>query len=74
MWKTTRNPKVEGGDCRLKRYFKDWRIRGLLSFQDLYVGLSPATAPGVFSLLAGTELTDGVFYPAGGFATVCPIT
>ena len=55
---------------RLKRYFKDWRLRGLLSFQDLYVGLSPATAPGVFSLLAGTELTDGVFYPVGGFGKV----
>mmetsp|Transcript_16225 Transcript_16225/g.48604 ORF Transcript_16225/g.48604 Transcript_16225/m.48604 type:complete len:396 (+) Transcript_16225:696-1883(+) len=61
---------LEPHDRMLKRYFKDWRIRGLLSFQDLYVGLSPATAPGVFSLLAGTELTDGVFYPAGGFATV----
>lgn len=55
---------------RLKRYFKDWRLRGLFSFQDLYVGLSPSSAPGVFSLLAGTELTDGVYYPLGGFGKV----
>jgi phytoene desaturase (3,4-didehydrolycopene-forming) len=32
--------------------------------------LSPYNAPGVFSLLAATELTDGVWYPRGGFGTV----
>jgi phytoene desaturase (3,4-didehydrolycopene-forming) len=38
--------------------------------QDLYVGLTPYSAPAVFGLLAGTELTDGVWYPLGGFQTV----
>lgn len=37
------------------------------TLQDLYVGLSPYNAPAVFGLLAGTELTDGVWYPRGGF-------
>lgn len=32
-------------------------------YQDLYVGLSPYSAPGIFSLLAATEITDGVWYP-----------
>ena len=36
----------------------------------MYVGLSPYNAPGVFSLLAATELTDGVWYPMGGFKNV----
>jgi hypothetical protein len=36
----------------------------------LYVGLTPFTAPAVFGLLAGTELTDGVWYPLGGFQKV----
>lgn len=39
-------------------------------FQMLYVGLSPFNAPGVFSLLAATELTDGVWYPVGGFGKI----
>eukprot|EP00879_Flechtneria_rotunda_P012551 GHRR01013105.1.p1 GENE.GHRR01013105.1~~GHRR01013105.1.p1 ORF type:complete len:410 (+),score=129.74 GHRR01013105.1:573-1802(+) len=56
--------------ARLARRFKSPRIRALLSFQDLYVGLSPYTAPGVFSLLAATEITDGVHYPLGGFGKV----
>jgi phytoene desaturase (3,4-didehydrolycopene-forming) len=38
--------------------------------QELYVGLSPYNAPGVFSLLAATELTDGVWYPKGGFGKI----
>jgi phytoene dehydrogenase-like protein len=32
--------------------------------------LSPYDAPGVFSLLVGTELIDGVHYPLGGFGKV----
>jgi hypothetical protein len=46
---------------------QDARLRALFTFQDLYVGLSPQAAPGVFSLLAATELVDGVWYPVGGF-------
>ena len=55
---------------QMSGYFKSEKIRALFSFQELYVGLSPYNAPGVFSLLAATELTDGVWYPAGGFGTV----
>ncbi|KAL4534773.1 hypothetical protein Ndes2437A_g05531 [Nannochloris sp. 'desiccata'] len=32
--------------------------------------LDVGSAPAVFSLLAGTELTDGVWYPRGGFQSV----
>lgn len=57
-------------DGRLKQFFRDPRLRAMFTFQDLYVGLSPYTAPAVFSLLAGTELTEGVWYPLGGFGKV----
>lgn len=58
-------------DRVLKSFFKkDPKIRSAFTFQDLYVGLSPFTAPAVFSLLAGTELVDGVFYPLGGFQKI----
>jgi phytoene desaturase (3,4-didehydrolycopene-forming) len=45
----------------MRRFAGNQRIAALLSFQDLYVGLSPYSAPGVFSLLAATEITDGVW-------------
>lgn len=51
-------------------YFKDSRLKSLFTFQDLYVGLSPFNAPGAFSLLAATEITDGVWYPIGGFQNI----
>ncbi len=42
----------------------------MFSFQTLYVGLTPYDAPAAFSLLAATELVDGVWYPVGGFQKV----
>ena len=47
--------------------FKDPRLRSFITFQDLYIGLSPYNAPSVYSLLPGGELTEGVWYPVGGF-------
>ena len=55
---------------QMAKYFKNEKLRALFSYQELYVGLSPYNAPGVFSLLAATELTDGVWYPIGGFDKV----
>jgi phytoene desaturase (3,4-didehydrolycopene-forming) len=55
---------------QMSNYFKSPKLKALFSFQELYVGLTPYNAPGVFSLLAATELTDGVWYPKGGFGTV----
>jgi len=55
---------------QLATHFKSEKVKALFSYQHLYVGLRPQNAPGVFSLLAATELTDGIWYPCGGFATV----
>jgi phytoene desaturase (3,4-didehydrolycopene-forming) len=55
---------------QMAKYFKNEKLRALFSYQELYVGLSPYNAPGVYSLLAATELTDGVWYPIGGFDKV----
>lgn len=55
---------------QLATHFSSNKIKALFSYQHLYVGLRPQNAPGVFSLLAATEITDGIWYPVGGFATV----
>ena len=61
---------------QLMRYFPaSEKVRALLSFQDLYVGLSPFESPAVFSLLQAMELDAnspqyGVRYPTGGFGRV----
>ncbi|CAM9414847.1 unnamed protein product [Chrysoparadoxa australica] len=50
--------------------FSHPKIRAVLSFQDLYVGLSPYQAPAVFNLLSAIELNEGIYYPVGGFHQV----
>ena len=48
------------------RYFDDHRLQAAFTFQDMYMGLSPADAPTTFSLMQYSELAHGVWYPRGG--------
>src|SRR5829696_2789373 len=51
----------------ISRYFKTEKLRQAFSFQTMYLGLSPFTAPAVYALLPYTELAeDGLHYPYGG--------
>lgn len=54
----------------LQSLFASEKIKAMLSFQDLYVGLSPYETPAIFSLLQALELDRGIFYPKGGFSQV----
>lgn len=56
------------GDLRrlVGRYVRDERLRQALTFQSLYLGLSPYRSLAVYSLLAYAEIAGGVHYPAGG--------
>ncbi|HEU5169857.1 MAG TPA: phytoene desaturase family protein [Gemmatimonadales bacterium] len=48
------------------RYVRDERLRGALTFQSLYLGLSPYDSLAVYSLLPYTEIAGGLYYPMGG--------
>ena len=52
------------------RYFRDPRLRLAFSFQSMYLGLSPADAPAIYSLLPYTELHDGIWFPRGGMYAI----
>jgi phytoene desaturase len=68
-----RSSPLESHAKQLERRFSGYpKLQAMLSFQDLYVGLSPFQAPAVFSLLQAIELSDseGVFYPLGGFHSI----
>ena len=54
----------------LQKYFKTEKLQSMMSFQDLYIGLSPYKSPAIFSLLQALELKNGIFYPKGGFQRV----
>jgi len=46
------------------------RLKAALTFQDVYMGLSPFEAPATFSMMPYTELAHGVWYPKGGMYRV----
>ncbi len=50
----------------IAKYVKDERLQQALSFQALYLGLSPYDALAIYALLPYTEIGGGVHYPMGG--------
>ncbi len=54
----------------VSKYFADDRLRQALSFQTMYLGVSPYDAPAVFALLPYTEAVHGVWFPKGGMHAV----
>ena len=50
----------------VSRRFRDPRLRAALSFQTMYLGISPYEAPAVYGLLPFAELAIGIWYPKGG--------
>lgn len=56
---------------RVAGYVRDERIRMLLSFQTMYLGLSPYEAPWVYAVLAHMEFEGGIWYPTGGVVEIC---
>jgi phytoene desaturase len=57
-------------DDELRRYFSDERIRLGFSFQSKYLGMSPFSCPGLFSILSFLEYEYGVFHPIGGCGAI----
>ena len=60
------------GDLRsfTSRFFSNPRVIEALTFQSLYLGLSPSRAPAIYSLLPVVEITGGVWYARGGTAAI----
>jgi phytoene desaturase len=50
----------------VRRFFKDERLRQAVTFQSLYLGLSPYASLAVYGLLAHAEIAGGIYYPMGG--------
>lgn len=50
----------------ISRFFSDDRLRASLTFQTMYLGISPFESPAVYGLLPYTELGDGIWFPKGG--------
>ncbi|HLO57101.1 MAG TPA: phytoene desaturase family protein [Bacteroidales bacterium] len=54
----------------VKRFFKNENLQNAFTFQNIYVGQDPFSAPALFSMLAAAELTEGSLFPEGGMFAV----
>ncbi|MDF1559069.1 MAG: phytoene desaturase family protein [Bacteroidales bacterium] len=52
------------------RFFRSEHLRMAFTFQNIYVGQSPFSAPALFSMIPAAELSEGSMFPAGGMYAV----
>jgi len=50
----------------IRQFFKNSMLQVAFTFQNIYVGQNPFTAPALFSMLPAAELSEGSLYPMGG--------
>ena len=50
----------------ISKFVKDERLRQALSFQTLYIGMSPFNGPSIYTIIPMIELFYGVWYIKGG--------
>jgi phytoene desaturase len=54
----------------VQRFFKDERLLAAMTFQTMYLGVSPFASPAVYGLLPFTELGVGIWFPQGGLYAI----
>ena len=54
----------------VRRYFKSPNLQKAFTFQNIYVGQNPCTAPALFAMLPAAELTEGTLFPIGGMFSI----
>ncbi len=55
---------------RVETFLKDERLRRVFTFQALYAGMAPAKALAVYGAIAHMDTSLGVYFPAGGMASI----
>ncbi|MDQ0186224.1 phytoene desaturase family protein [Cytobacillus sp. FSL W7-1323] len=74
------NPKVlrqalklrtlDSADSFIGKYIKNDKIKSMLSFQTLYIGVSPYTGPSLYTIIPMIEILYGVWFIKGGMHTM----
>jgi phytoene desaturase len=57
----------------IKQLVKSPHLQKILTFQNIYVGQNPYTAPALFSMLPAAELTEGSLFPVGGMYQIVEV-
>ncbi len=61
---------LSSADKFIGKYVKNERLKHMLSFQTLYIGVSPYNGPSLYSIIPMIELLYGVWFLKGGMHTM----
>lgn len=53
-------------EASISKFIKDKRIHQMLSFQTLYIGISPKTGPSLYTIIPLIEMLYGIWFIKGG--------
>lgn len=56
--------------AHVERRFTDTRLRQILEYHAVFLGVSPSRVPSLYHLMSHLDLDQGVLYPRGGFTSV----
>jgi len=70
LWEMLRIRAHQKAYAHAARYFRDDRLRAAMTFQTMYLGISPYAAPAVYGLLPFSELGVGIWFPDGGLYAI----
>lgn len=54
----------------VQRYVHDQRLQQILEYPMVFLGSSPFSAPGIYSLMSALDFKEGVYYPRGGLYAI----
>ncbi len=57
---------LDSADNLLKKYIKDKRMRQMIAFQTLYIGISPFKGPSIYTIIPMIEYVYGIWFIRGG--------
>ena len=57
-------------ESTMNKYIKNKRLRDMISFQTLYIGISPSKSPSLYTIIPMIEFLYGIWFIKGGMHTM----
>ncbi|WP_337102159.1 phytoene desaturase family protein [Paenibacillus sp. YIM B09110] len=70
LWQGLKLRTFDTADRFIGKYIKHERLKQMLSFQTLYIGISPYNGPSLYSIIPMIEMLYGVWFIKGGMHTM----
>lgn len=69
-WRLFKTRAHESLYNQVAKYFRSDKLRKAFSFHSMFLGLSPFTAPAMYSLITYADIALGMWYPKGGIYSI----